>query len=31
MPVSFLLTYLLLAIVFGLGFLCASAFTVGED
>jgi hypothetical protein len=30
-PMSFLLVYLLLAIVFGFGFLCASAFTVGDD
>jgi hypothetical protein len=31
MPMSFLLVYLLLAIVFGFGFLCASAFTVGDE
>ena len=28
---TFLLTYLLLAIVFGFGFVCAAAFTVSED
>lgn len=27
----FLLTYLLVVLVFVFGFLCASAFTVGED
>jgi hypothetical protein len=27
----FLLTYLLVVIVFAFGFLCAAAFTVGED
>jgi hypothetical protein len=31
MPMRFLLIYLLLVAVFGFGFLCASAFTVGED
>ena len=30
-PMSFLLVYLLLAFVFGFGFLCASALTVGDD
>jgi hypothetical protein len=30
-PMRFLWTYLLVVIVFAFGFLCAAAFSVGED
>lgn len=30
-PMRFLLTYLVVVIVFAFGFLCAAAFTMGED